>query len=526
MPAAMDNFSASLRLSKPALRSGGGIVAAQHRRAAEAGAAILVQGGDAVDAAIATSFTLGVLEPWMSGVGGGGAMVLYRAREDRYLVIDFGMRAPASLDPADYPLSGEGVSADLFPWTRVRDDRNVHGPLSVAVPGVVDGMRVAYERFAALPWSALLQPAIGCAEEGLLIDWFAVESIASAAQDLVRYPGSREAFLVNGLPPVPAWSARTQVRLPQARLARTLHRLAQVGPRDFYDGGLAQDLVREMQSAGGKLLTQDLAAYRAHETEPLIISYRSSRVFATPELTAGPTLAHVLRLLTERLKPGPSPDAASYIAYAQSLQEAYAYRLSRMGDVDGARAPGCTSHFCVVDRHGNMAAVTQTLLSIFGSRLTLPESGIPMNNGIMWFDPEPGRPNSLAPGKRCLTNYCPVIVADGERRFALGASGGRRILPAVTQLLSFLVDYRMDLEQAFHTPRIDASEGDLVIGDTLLSAEVQAGLSARFPYVAQRRQTLPFKFACPSGMLRSGSINWGATEIASPWADAAAQGPT
>jgi gamma-glutamyltranspeptidase/glutathione hydrolase len=273
-------------------------------------------------------------------------------------------------------------------------------------------------------------------------------------------------------------------------------------------------------------LTQDLAAYRAHETEPLIISYRSSRVFATPELTAGPTLAHVLRLLTERLKPGPSPDAASYIAYAQSLQEAYAYRLSRMGDVDGARAPGCTSHFCVVDRHGNMAAVTQTLLSIFGSRLTLPESGIPMNNGIMWFDPEPGRPNSLAPGKRCLTNYCPVIVADGERRFALGASGGRRILPAVTQLLSFLVDYRMDLEQAFHTPRIDASEGDLVIGDTLLSAEVQAGLSARFPYVAQRRQTLPFKFACPSGMLRSGSINWGATEIASPWADAAAQGPT
>jgi gamma-glutamyltranspeptidase/glutathione hydrolase len=171
-----------------------------------------------------------------------------------------------------------------------------------------------------------------------------------------------------------------------------------------------------------------------------------------------------------------------------------------------------------------MAAVTQTLLSIFGSRLTLPESGILMNNGIMWFDPEPGRPNSLAPGKRCLTNYCPVIVADGERRFALGASGGRRILPAVTQLLSFLVDYRMDLEQSFHTPRIDASEGDLVIGDMLLSADVQAALAARFPYVAQRRQTLPFKFACPSGVLRDGSTNWGATEIASPWADAAGEG--
>ena len=521
----MDNFSASLRLTKPALRSNGGIVAAQHRRAAEAGAAILAQGGDAVDAAIATSFALGVLEPWMSGIGGGGAMVVYRAREDRYLVIDFGMRAPASLDPSDYPLSGEGLASDLFPWAKVRDDRNVHGPLSVAVPGVVDGMRVAYERFAALPWSALLQPAIGCAEEGLLIDWYAVENMASAVLDLTRYPGSREAFLVNGLPPAPAWSARTQVRLPQARLARTLHRLAQAGARDLYDGGLARDLAREIQAAGGRLSAQDLAADRAREVDPLVIAYRASRVFASPELTAGPTLAHVLRLLADGLKPGQAPDAASYIAYAQSLQEAYAFRLTRMGDVDGARAPGCTSHFCVVDRHGNIAAVTQTLLSIFGSRLTLPESGILMNNGIMWFDPESGRPNSLAAGKRCLTNYCPVIVADGERRFALGASGGRRILPAVTQLLSFLVDYRMDLEQAFHTPRIDASEGELVIGDTLLDAEVQSALSARFSYVAQRRQTLPFKFACPSGVLRSASTNWGATEIASPWADAASEAP-
>src|SRR4029077_17039725 len=124
------------------------IVAAQHRRAAEAGAAILREGGDAVDAVIATSFALGVLEPWMSGIGGGGAMVLYRAAENRYSVIDFGMRAPGSLEPTDYPLTGDGASSDLFPWARVNDDRNVHGPLSIAVPGVVDGMRVAHERFA------------------------------------------------------------------------------------------------------------------------------------------------------------------------------------------------------------------------------------------------------------------------------------------------------------------------------------------------------------------------------------------
>jgi gamma-glutamyltranspeptidase/glutathione hydrolase len=208
------------------------------------------------------------------------------------------------------------------------------------------------------------------------------------------------------------------------------------------------------------------------------------------------------------------------MAYAHCLQEAYAHRLNRMGDVDGGRAPGCTTHFCVVDRQGNVAAVTQTLLSIFGSRLTLPETGILMNNGVMWFDPELGRPNSLAPGKRCLTNYCPIVGEHGEVRFALGASGGRRILPAVTQLLSFLVDFGMNLDQAFHQPRIDASEGELVIGDELLDASIHSALSGRFAYVPMRRQTLPYKFACPSGVLRAGAVNWGATEIVAPWADA------
>jgi len=516
----MDNFSASLRLSKPAVRSELGVVAAQHRRAAEVGADVLARGGDAVDAAIATSFALGVLEPWMSGLGGGGAMVLYRAAERRYAVIDFGMRAPASLDPDDYPLAGEGISSDLFPWSRVKDDRNVHGPFAIAVPGVVDGMRVAHERFATLPWRELIEPAIALADAGLLIDWFAVESIASAAADLTRYPASREAFLVDGLPPVPAWSARTEVRLAQQRLAQSLRRLAAAGPRDFYDGELAAAIAGDVQAAGGKLSRADLAGYRAREADPLMIRYRDARIAATPELTAGPTLAHTLRALEQRLAPGKVPDASAYAAYAQSLQDAYAYRLTRMGDVEGGRAPGCTTHFCIVDRRGNMAAVTQTLLSIFGSRFVLPNTGILMNNGIMWFDTEPGKPNSLAPGKRCLTNYCPVIGEHAAQRFALGASGGRRILPAVAQLLSFLIDFEQDLGAAFHLPRIDASEGELVIGDELLSDEIHAALAARFPYVRMRRQTLPFKFACPSGVLRSGTANWGAAEIASPWADA------
>jgi gamma-glutamyltranspeptidase/glutathione hydrolase len=213
-------------------------------------------------------------------------------------------------------------------------------------------------------------------------------------------------------------------------------------------------------------------------------------------------------------------------------QSAYRERLQDMGDADGRRAlgaehlaPACTTHFSVVDREGNMAAVTQTLLSTFGSKYVLPQSGVTMNNGIMWFDPTPGGPNSLAPGKRCLTNYTPVLAqtADG-RRFAVGASGGRRILPAVTQLLSFVMDYGMDLDAAIHQPRIDASEGPVVIGDVRLAMKVHEALRAHFDYEEARVQTLPMKFACPSVVLREGGTNSGATEIFQPWGDAVAEG--
>jgi gamma-glutamyltranspeptidase/glutathione hydrolase len=518
----MDNFSASLRVAKAVVSGPGGVVAAQHRRAAEVGAAVLADGGDAVDAAIATSFALGVLEPWMSGIGGGGAMVLYRAAEQRYGVIDFGMRAPASLDVADYPVTGDGVATDIFPWARVRDDRNIHGPFAVAVPGVVDGMRLAHERHATRPWRDLLAPAAELARAGLLVDWVTTQQIASAAGDLQRYPAAREAYLVDGLPPVAAWTARGELRLPQARLADTLQQLGEAGPRDFYEGELAARIAGEIQSLGGRLSADDLRAYQAQEREPRMIDYRGARIAATPELTAGPTLAHALRLLEDSLQPAGAPDASSYAAYARALQQAYGFRLSAMGDVDGARAPDCTTHFCVVDRHGNVASVTQTLLSIFGSRVSLRDTGVLMNNGIMWFDPEPGRPNSLGAGKRCLTNYCPIVAEHGGRRFAIGASGGRRILPAVTQLLSFLVDFGDDISTAMHRPRIDASEGGLVIGDTALAPAVHAVLEGGFDYVRQHRLTMPMKFACPSLVLREGQTCSGITEIGVPWADAVA----
>ena len=557
------NFSLSQTFRKPAVVSSHGIVSAQHRRAAEAGAAVLAKGGDCIDAVIATSFALGALEPWMSGIGGGGAMVLYRAKEKRFEVIDFGMCAPQGLNAADYAMTGEGAASDLFPWPRVKDDRNLHGPGAVAVPGVVAGMEAAFTRYAKLAWHDLVLPAASMAREGLLVDWFTTENIASGAADLRRYPSSAADFLRDGLPPTPMWGIRAQVRLPRTRYANTLEQLAVQGPRAFYEGEIGQQIGREMAAVGGALRAADLAAYQVRVGNTLAIPYRHATVHATPELTAGPTLAHTLRLLAEWSAAGAVPDATAYAAYGRALQTAYRERLKDMGDADGKRAlgaehraPACTSHFNVVDAEGNMAAVTQTLLSIFGSKFVTPESGILMNNGIMWFDPEPGKANSLAGGKRCLCNYTPVIAhisaqADArkplvdagsrssvaveplpERFLAAGASGGRRILPAVAQMLSFAIDYGMNLDTAFHTPRIDASEGAVLIGDTRLDAATHAALGAEFDYEQAAVQTMPMKFACPSAVMREGTTgvsgggarNSGATEIVQPWADAISAG--
>jgi gamma-glutamyltranspeptidase/glutathione hydrolase len=196
-----------------------------------------------------------------------------------------------------------------------------------------------------------------------------------------------------------------------------------------------------------------------------------------------------------------------------------------MGHAGDAQAPGCTTHLCVVDRDGAMVSLTQTLLSVFGSKVISPQTGILLNNGIMWFDPRPGRPNSIAPGARPLSNMCPVIASrDGKPWFALGASGGRRILPAVLQIASMLADCGLDLESAFHTPRIDVSGEAFVLADTALPAEIRAALVGRFETRPVSHLVLPNLFACPSAVLREPSSGraFGMSDVVQPVAGVAA----
>jgi gamma-glutamyltranspeptidase/glutathione hydrolase len=269
---------------------------------------------------------------------------------------------------------------------------------------------------------------------------------------------------------------------------------------------------------------EDLASYSVNFESPLEISYRDSRLLATPTLTAGPTLKDTLGQMENMFTPsGKNPNAEAFQSYAAALKAAYTQRLTTMGDQDAPHSPSCTTHFSIVDRHGNMVSMTQTLLSLFGSRVISPSTGLLMNNGIMWFDPEPGHPNSLAPDKKCLMNVCPVIGEKGNRRFAIGASGGRKIMPAVMHLSSFMTDYDMPLEEAFHHPRMDVSGGDAIIADENLSPEIIKALSRDNTVATTKRTVFPYAFACPAGVLREKNLNMGCTEIMSPWGDAVSE---
>lgn len=506
--------------TKKVVRTKGGVVAAQNSRAAEIGAAVLAAGGNAIDAATAVSFAIGVLEPWMSGPAGGGAMMVWDAQAGKAHALTYAMRSPAELNPADYPLTGTGKNSDLFPWEAVVDDRNIMGATAVAVPGLVDGIGQAHARWGTMPWAQLLAPAIKLAKEGLPVDWYAALVIAGATRELAKDADAAAMFLEDGQwPMINGWTSLSDKRVDMSAYAPSLSEIAEQGYRTFYEGDLAQALVKDVRAKGGSLSMQDLRDYRAILADPLSFKRGDATLHVTPHLTAGPTMMKAFEALPQIDKG--TPDVSAYAGYAKALRNAYQQRLENMGD-DGEvpKAPGCTTHFSVVDRHGNMVSMTQTLLSLFGSKVVSPSTGFLLNNGIMWFDPVQGRPNSLQPGRQCLMNVCPALGEQGQRRFAIGASGGRKIVSAVAQLASFIADSGMNIEQAFHQPRLDMSAADVIVADDSLSPNVIAGLNNIAKTVTTRRTVWPFAFACPAGVMREGDLNSGCTEIMSPWGDA------
>ncbi len=420
------NLSRRISIRKPSVRSSGGIVVSQNRVASEAGARALKAGGHAVDAAVAAAFTVGVAEPWMSGIGGVGGMLVYDAKSGAVTGYDFGGRSPKGLKIEDFRLV-PGADADLFGWPAVEGAVNTVGPKAIVTPSQPIGLWTAHGAHGRRPGRTFWpRRRTGDGWPGCRLGYDPDD------RDGAGRPceGSR---LDGALPArrAGACGASRQhgqaVAPADAGAGRHAGDAGAEGAPALYRGRLAESIAADVRAMGGYLSTEDLADYRVRTVEPLQIAYGNHRIHVLPELNGGPTLHVAFGALSKIVRTrGSAPEGTDYVAYAHALRAAWEDRFKRLGDAGERSAPTCTTHLTVIDRDGNIAVLTQTLLSLFGSRVTLPGTGILMNNGVNWFDPRPGGPNGIAPDRRVLANYVPSVMTGPTASWPSAAAADAR----------------------------------------------------------------------------------------------------
>ncbi len=541
----------------------GGMVAAKTPEAAAEGARVLQRGGNAVDAAVTAAFVAGVAEPWMSGIGGGGYLVRYDPRTGEANVVAYPMISPLGATPDMFPLAGTGTDAALFGWPSVVDNANIVGHRAVAVPGTVDGLALALQRYGTISFAEALSPAITLAQEGVPVTWHTTLEIARDLPALTRFPATKAIFCdPSGFAPFSV-DGSAPVYLRQTDLARTLERLAAEGPRWFYEGEFAERAVTHLRQGGAPFSAQDFLRYRATVEPALRIHYHDWLVATVGGGTGGTTLAMSLRLLDgfDLAALGHnSPDALHIMA--QAFRLAFADRYAYLADPEAVEVPldtllsdayleerralishttlprismgaperlgvhhglapsvpdyargGSTTHISVIDRDGVVVSLTQTLLSVWGSRVVVPGTGVLLNNGMMWFDPEPGRPNSVGGGKRPLSNMAPAILAGPNHTVAaIGASGGRRIMNCNAQIASNLIDHHLGMQAAVSAPRIDASTLDLFVDCRLPEATQDALRQRGHRVVVKDERLFRGEFASPACVLRAEGVFTGGVD--------------
>lgn len=464
-------------LKQPALSSRG-MVTSNHPLASLAGNELLLQGGNAVDAAIGTMFALSVVEPMMVTVFGAG-FVNIRLADGTSTVIDNYVVTPAAATPDMFePIPG-GLNHE------VRDDLNRHGHLSVAVGGTLKGWSLAVERYGRLSLAEVVAPAVRFARHGFLVSPYLRRCIEQVAEQLARYPDSAKVFLPGGVPP------EVGTRISRPEYADTLEAIGRQGAGYLYGGPLGQAIADDMARHGGLITAEEIEAYEVFEREPVRGTYRGIEIAGPPPPSSGPTHAiqilnllegfdvrsmgygtpESVHLLSEAMKIA-FADRTRYMADPSSVDvplgwltsKEYAEQRRREFDSTGAQQyqatvppdgeSANTTTCAAIDAEGNIVATTNTLHELFGSKVTVPGTGMLLNDCMQLMDPVPGRTNSIAPRKRVLSSMTPVILTrDGRPYMAVGAVGGLRIFSAVTQAIVNVVDHGMSLQQAFEAPR-------------------------------------------------------------------------
>lgn len=281
---------ADWQMQKQEGQSAGGMVVAKHPLAAAAGRKVLAEGGNAIDAAVTTALALGVVEPNASGLGGGGYLVYYEAKSGKVSVVNYSMRASEVAHDSMFELEeAGGYSLGLFSWRLVKDNANVQGPKSVAIPGTAAGLSLALEKFGSgkFSWAQTLQPAIKLADEGYYLSWYNMLRVVDDWDLLSRYPDTANIFLPKGRPPMAEQTGRTAELFKQPALAATMKAMALNGAAEFYKGATAHHLAEYITAHGGALTEGDLANYQAEIEEPLAIDYKGHTLFTTGKASGG-----------------------------------------------------------------------------------------------------------------------------------------------------------------------------------------------------------------------------------------------
>ena len=522
-------------------RGTNGMVAAAHPQASRVGVDILKAGGNAVDAAVAVGFALGVLEPNASGIGGGGFMLIWFAGSDEFVFIDSRGKAPVRATADMFELDDQGK---VIPDARGFSPAAIGGR-SIAVPGEVAGLLVAQERYGTMSRNQVMQPAIDYAERGIPVSEVLAEMIAGHYETLVAFPASEKIYLTDGFPK----EVGETVYNPD--LAKTLRLIADQGRDGFYRGPVAQRIVDAVQADGGIMTLEDLAGYDVSFRTPVAGSYRGYKIVSAPPPSSGGT--HVIELLNimENFDLGKMGlnTAESIHAWAEAMKLIYADRAEYMGDSDFIEIPlkvltskkyarsqfaridmnqtmqqpeagdprpaesGSTTHFSVVDADGNMVAYTKTLNHFFASGVTAPGTGILLNDQIDDFDKRPGHANSIAANKKPLSSMSPtLILKNGKPLATIGSPGGKRIISTMALLISNLVDFGMDIQAAIEAPRVNNYEDGPLKIEARIPADIRNALIGKGHELDVRRD-FDLYFGGAQGIIidqKSGELHGGA----------------
>jgi len=510
--------------TKQPARGARGMVVTNHPAASAAGAQMLAEGGNAVDAAVAALLALTVVEPMMVGVFGGGLMHI-AAPDGTHEVLDGMASAPMAARPEMF----EGTP----PGTQTMGGR------SVCVPANLLAWEAALARHGRLSLADVAEPAIRLARRGFLASAYLSECTAEVAADLARDAGMAKLFLPGGRP------IAAGERLVNGPLGDTLAAIAAEGAAALHQGDVGTSCVMDLARRGGLISTDDLAAARMIRRAPVRGIYRGVEVWGPPPPSAGGV--HVLQMLNllegfdvgamgfgteatlhlmaEALKMGFADRAVATadpdfvpVPVARLIAKDYAAARRAEFDPDRARAWAAglqpdresanTTHVTVADHEGRIACCTHTINSLFGARILLPETGLIPNNYMALFDPVPGRAQSVAAGKRVTTSMSPLILRrEGRPIFALGLPGGLRIFPSTFQAVVNLLDHGMSLQEAVEAPRIwtmgGALEMEPAFGDAVVAGLASRGHEVlRLPHVAGGMCAIAF---APDGVMEGAS---------------------